>query len=159
MNLHSLLRMIDWKWTVTAIVAAYGAGLSTYKAWADRTRDKRQIRVTISPGYLTHGPNLSGEMLILSASNPGHRPVTLTSVGLQLPDKRTMIIPAQEGTAQLPHELNEGNSVTHWMPTREVAAELRRAGFSRKVRLTAFYLDATDDRHWSESLLFDTAHA
>jgi hypothetical protein len=151
----SLFPSGDWKWALMAVVSLYGAGLSTYNAYVARTINKRQLKITLKHGFLTFGPEPSDDMLILGASNPGHRPVTLTSVGLLLPDKRQMIFPHQDGSARLPHQLNEGTSVTHWMPAREVAEELRRRGFVGHIRLLAFYSDATDEQHQSHPLRLD----
>ena len=148
-------RGVDWKWAVMALVALYGAALSTYNAYAAKRINKRQVRVKLSHGLVTS--RLSDDMLILEASNPGHRPVTLTGVGLILPDKRQLIFPfSEEGSAPLPHQLNEGSNVTHWMPAREVAGELIRKGFPRHVELVAFYRDASDKCHKSNALTFDT---
>jgi hypothetical protein len=69
----------NWQWIVTAGIAAYGAALSTYNAWAARKKDRRHVKVTTSFGFLTYGPRLSETMLHLTASNPGQRPITLVS--------------------------------------------------------------------------------
>jgi len=143
MGIGFVLHGVDWKWAVTALIAIYGAALATYTSYKNNRDNKRQIAVKLSHGFLTFGPNLSGDMLILEASNPGHRPVTLSGVGLLLPDDRQMVLPDMPGTSALPHQLNEGTSMTHWMAVRETTAELRRVGFSGSVRLTAFYRDAT----------------
>ena len=94
-------------------------------------------------------------MLILECSNPGHHAVTLTGVGLLLPDNRQLVYPQQEGSMPLPHRLDAGANVTHWMPSREIAAELRRIGFSGATRLVAFYRDATGECHKSKTLIVD----
>jgi hypothetical protein len=144
----------NWQWWVMAVVAGYGALLSTYNAYAARKQSTRQVKVTVRHGFLTFGPNLSDLMLIVSASNPGQRAVTLTSVGFSLPDKSSLVLMSSDGT-QLPHELTEGTGCTHWIPIREMAQQLQRKGFSGNVKFTAFYLDAVDVRHSSEPFSFN----
>lgn len=145
---------IEWQWAVTAAVAIYGALLSTYNAYIARKQSRTQIRVTVSYGFLTSGPNLSDDMLILSASNAGRHAVSLTSVGFVLPTKQQLVI-TSEGSSQLPHHLTEGTSITHWIPVREVARILRDRRFSGTVKITAFYNDAVGARHYSKPLSFD----
>jgi len=63
-------------------------GLSTYNIYTARKQNRREIKVTMGSGFITRGPDLSDDMLVLSASNPGHRAVTVTGVGILLPDGR-----------------------------------------------------------------------
>jgi len=142
---------IDWHWISTTAVAVYGAGLSTYNMYNARRKDRREIKVTISAGYLTHGPDLSDEMFVLSASNPGHRAVTVTSVGIRLPDGRQMVFPYPEGP-QLPYHLTEGTNCDHVVPIREIARKLSTSGFRGTVKIKAFYRDAVENVHTSKPL-------
>ena len=145
----------DWKWIVTTAVAGYGAALSTFNAYVAARRLRRQVSVTMSYGFLTNGPSLSDEMLFVSASNPGQRPITLTSVGLLLPDGRRMLLPVPEGTQQLPVQLSEGTNCKHWIGAQDVIRELRRTGFSGTAAVRGFYQDATDVYHNSKPFDID----
>ncbi|HMC30602.1 MAG TPA: hypothetical protein VKL99_07180 [Candidatus Angelobacter sp.] len=142
----------NWEWIV---IAAYGAVLSTYNAWAARKKDRRQVKVTANLGFLSYGNRVSETMLNLTASNPGHRPVTLVSTGFSLPNKQQMVLFTPEGTTQLPCELMEGKHCTHWISAREVADQLRKSGFSGKVKVRGFYRDAVDEKHFSKPFKFD----
>ena len=151
----TLLHLIDWHWMLTAILGIYGAALTTYSISSARKQNRRQVKVTVNYGYLTYGRALGDEqMFILSASNPGQRAVTLTGVGFQLPDKRTLVLPYPQGT-QLPHQLMEGTNCQHFVSIRDVARELSRSGFSQKVKLIGFYRDAVDVWHRSRPFPFN----
>lgn len=145
----------DWQWIITAGMAVYGALLSTYNAYVQRKQSKRQIVVTVTWGFLTYTTRLSELMLYIQASNPGHRPLTLTGNGFRLPGGRQAVLTAAEGTVQLPHSLTEGTSCTHWIPAREIKHELRASGFSGKVPIIGFYLDALGKCHVSKPFELD----
>jgi hypothetical protein len=140
----------NWQWLVMAAVAVYGALLSTYNAYVARKQRKRQVKVWLSYGMLTNGPELSENMLLLSAANAGHRTVTLTSYGFRLPDGRQLVAPVPQGNASLPCELTEGKSCMFWMSVQEVSQQLKRNGFSGTVRIKGFYRDAVDGLHSSK---------
>jgi hypothetical protein len=148
------LPRIEWQWAVTTAVAMYGASLSTYNAYVARKQNRRQIRVTMSYGFLTFGPNLSDQMLILNASNPGQRDLSLTGVGILLPTKQQLAI-LSEGSSPLPHHLTQGTSITHWTPVQEMKRMLRDRNFPGTVNVTAYYSDAVGARHYSKPLSFD----
>lgn len=141
--------MKTWQWIVMAVIAGYGAVLSTYNAISSRKQNKHQITVSVSHGLLAFGPQLSDQMIMVNASNRGHRGVTLGSAGLWLPDKRQLVF-MSGGTVQLPHHLTEGTSCQQWTPLADIERELRRIGFSGKVSVRGFYLDALNKYHLSE---------
>jgi hypothetical protein len=145
---------MNWQWIVTAVIAAYGALLSTYNVWATLKKDRRQIKVAVSFGFLTSGPELSEQMLFVVASNAGHHPVTVTSAGLRLPDKRSLVLMASTGT-DFPHHLEEGKLARHWMRLAEIKASLRESGFSKAVKVRGFYCDALGEDHLSDAVEID----
>jgi hypothetical protein len=146
---------IDVRWAVTVLVAGYGAVLSTYNTYISRKQSRHQIKVKISFGWLTYGPNLGDDMVMTEASNPGHRAVTLTSVGFLLPDGRQLVLTFAQGSASLPHHLSEGTSITHWIPLIDLKRSIHEAKFAGKVKLRAFYNDAVGARHLSKQVPFD----
>ncbi len=142
---------LDLQWAVTTAIALYGAGLSSYNAHTARKQVKRQINVTISYGCHTYTDGRLGEqMIFLTAANPGHRAVTLTSVGLRLPDGKSLVNVDDAGTARLPHHLTEGTTITQWMPLEGVKESLRRKGVYGRVKLFAYYGDAVGATHKSK---------
>jgi hypothetical protein len=144
---------VDFRWAVTVLVALYGALLSTYNAYVARKQSRHQIDVKITFGWLTYGPNLSDDMVMVGASNPGHRAVTLTSVGFLLPDGRQLAL-MTEGSKPLPHHLSEGTSIQHWIPQHELIETLRKQRFSGPVKLRGFYNDAVGATHLSKPVSF-----
>jgi hypothetical protein len=146
---------IDLKWAVAVIVAAYGAGLSSYNTYIARKQSQHQIAVKVTFGWLTNGPNLSEDMLMVEASNPGHRAITLTSVGFLLRDGRQLALLDPQGSKSLPHHLAEGTNIMHWIPMREMSDTLHKNGLTGKVKLRGFYKDAVGATHQSERASFN----
>ena len=64
--------MVDWIAPITALVALYGAVLSTYTLISSRRDKRRRVKVELSAGFLATGPDLSAAMLLIKVSNPGH---------------------------------------------------------------------------------------
>lgn len=147
---------MDWTTGVTAVVALYGAGLSTYTLIQNRKEKQRQISVKLSNGFLTYGPELSPAMLLIEATNPGDRTVVLNTVGLSLPDGKTVAFPNPQSTVCFPYPLQEGNSCMVWTPLKELAQQLSQKGYSGKVRLVGFYRDQLGTVYRSNAFAFDT---
>lgn len=146
-------RALDhWDKLVTAIVAIYGAVLSTYNLVVTRRDKLRGVTVQLRFGFMPIGPDLGAQMLFIEASNPGHRPVQLTSVGLLLPDRRTIAWMQPQASRPLPAELSEGQSCSAWMPLEEVEQQLRRHGYKGKLKVRGFYDDALGKRHYSRAV-------
>ncbi|MGO9019660.1 MAG: hypothetical protein ACLQVJ_15060 [Syntrophobacteraceae bacterium] len=146
---------MNWTAIVTAAVAVYGAALSTYTLIQNRKEKRRQIRVKLSNGFLTSGPELSPAMLLIEATNPGNRTVILNTVGISLPDKKTLAFPIPHSNVRFPHPLPEGNSCLVWTPLKELAQQLRQEGYSGKVKLVGFYRDQVGTQYSSNAFAFE----
>lgn len=148
--------MADIKWTdiVTALVALYAAGLSTYNFIMER-RDKRpSLNVRLSYGALTLSDH--GQIVLLfNVSNAGSQPITLTSIGVRLNDKRTLYMPQLSGTASLPIELQPGQGRLFWMLPHVVAQSLHEQGYNGEQKVRAVCTDATGREHFSKSWTFN----
>ncbi len=147
---------IAWPTVITAVVALYGAVLSTLNYVASRREKKRLVKVGLSFGYLTHGPQLSPAMLLITAANIGTLPVTLSSGGVRLPNGKQAFSPQPNSDVAFPHELQGGRECRIWTDAKEFADALRREGLFGKVKLKGFYLDQTGVHHTSKPLRFDT---
>ena len=145
---------INWTDIVIALVALYGAGLSTYTFIVER-RDKRPLlNVRLTYGILDYVTR--GEIAMLFfVSNSGSRSVTVTSVCLLLPDKRTMVVRQLPGTAPLPVELQPGQGQTFWMLPRDVAQTLHEEGYRGVLKVRARCTDATGRDYHSKAGTFD----
>lgn len=140
---------------ITAIVALYGAVLSTYTLVVNRKDKQRQIDVKLSNGVLTFGPELSPAVLLIEASNPGNRTVILNTTGIRLPDRKTVAFPNPQSNVTFPHALEEGKSCLVWTPMKEFAGMLRQHGYEGTLRLVAFYRDQLGKEHCSNRFDFD----
>src|SRR5579883_823090 len=76
------------KWSEWATV--YASLLATYTYFADRQGRKFLAKTTVSPGFIGAGPNVK-DALILTVSNPGERPITLSGWALRLPSKKQLV--------------------------------------------------------------------
>ena len=144
------------KWTeiVIALVALYGAIISTCNLLASRAEKLRKVRVALSMGFTAHGDRTSPAQLILQAQNVGKRTLTLTAVGLVLPGKVRVwfVHPECWLSGSLPHELQEGKSFVSTRELSELVAELAERGYTGRVRVQGFYTDALGTDYRSKPL-------
>ncbi len=141
---------------VTALVAVYGAILATYTAVA-RWREKRaRINVKISLGVISQELAGSSETLvILSASNPGSKAITLSSWGLTLPNRNHLAFPNPLGSdVQFPHELAPETSCRVWVEAKEIARAMKTEGYSDKAKVVGFYRDQVGRTYKSKPFEF-----
>ncbi|MDP2937524.1 MAG: hypothetical protein Q8O86_13650 [Dehalococcoidia bacterium] len=94
-------------------------------------------------------------MLLIEASNPGNRTVTLNSAGITLLDDKTVVFPNPVSNVSFPHGLDEGKSCLVWTPMKEFTSALRHEGHKGRVRLVAFYRNQLGKEYNSEKLDFD----
>jgi len=78
---------IEWNWPViiTALVAVYGAVLSTVNTIANLRAKQQRLSVVLSNGFLTYGPNVGPLMLFIEIANVGSKVVTINSINIKLP--------------------------------------------------------------------------
>jgi len=102
--------------TVTAIVAAYGAVLSTVAVARQIITERVSIKITAHRDMMTHGdPRHDGTtLIILKVVNKGRRPVTITHTGAWC------LYPTQpfmcgDNEPLLAHEIKEGEGITSYM--------------------------------------------
>jgi hypothetical protein len=149
---------MNWNLVVTvliALVALYGAILSTHSLLLARREKARTIKVSISNGFLTFGPRLSELMILVEAANPGERTVTLHAPTLRLPDGKQMLLPFGNSSVSFPYDLPEGKSCTAWIEAKEIAADLREHGYSGTVKFRAQFRDAVGNSFISKPWSFD----
>jgi len=132
-----------WPTIVTAVVAIYSAVLSTYILITKSKEEKRQLKVELSFGFLTEGPEVSQEMLFVTASNTGFRPITLNASGILLPHKQQLLFMVPKSNVQFPYELLEGKNCIVWIEVKVLVQDLKKNSYSGKVKLKGFFRDAT----------------
>ena len=145
-----------WAQLVTAIVAVYGAVLSTLNLLNIKKEKRRQLSIKMSKGWLTIPTGLSGDMFIIEVANPGYRPVTIGTPYIKLPDKGSLFFLMPTAEVQFPHELQEGKRCLLWVEEAEVKRSLKGKGYSGKVTLRAEVSDQTGKRYrGKKALVFD----
>lgn len=134
----------NWPAIITALVAVYGAILSTYTFVTNRREKQRQLLISFSNGFLTYGVDISPPMLFIEVANPGSRTVTVNIPCIKLPDGKSIVFPNPAGMSDVtfPHELKEGKSCRLWIEMKELARELVRLGYSDIVKLEAEVRDS-----------------
>jgi hypothetical protein len=141
---------------ITALLAMYGAILSTIVAIRDWRARRPKIAVKTSWGLLDLGRgNTSDAMLFVQATNPGQKPVTLSSVGFVLPSQERVFLKEPHGSMRIPCELASESACQVWIGAGELAQLLRSHGFSGTLRLIGFYNDQVGRTHKSKPFKFD----
>jgi len=144
---------------VSALVAGAGLILSAVK-YIDKRREKKfRVNVTLKHGWPTYANGtLGAAVLLIEAMNPGSRCVTLTSYGILLPNKGSLVFPSDFGNGNtLPYALAAGKNCTKWMDTLRVTEALLGSGWQGKIKLVGFYGDALGKKYKSKPLNFDIA--
>jgi hypothetical protein len=144
-----------WIMIITAVVACYGAILSTISIISSRREKSRIVKVKISSGFLASGPRLSETMIFIGASNPGQRTVTLSLPYLQLPGNNQVLIFQNNSNVTFPHELSEGKSCTAWIEARQLGQLLHEKQYAGKIKLVGVYPDLVGTDYKSKPWLFD----
>lgn len=124
------------------LTAATGIGglLFALDRWA---KDAPDLQVSLTNGFLTY-PNgtLSESMvLMIEAVNTGRRPITVTSAGIELKDRRTVAF--LDSYPPAPYELTDGQKILFVADMRGLA----RLPDPANLLDRAFVADATGQRH------------
>lgn len=144
---------------ITLLIALWGAILSTYKLLSDRNKTKRTLKVEVSYGFMTLENDVGPNTISLTAINTGYRPITLTSVGYLLPDKKTMFIVEPQSNVKFPYTLLEGNQCSVWKIQKKMALELKENGYSGTIKIRGYYRSAIGNLYKSKPIKFDIEKA
>jgi hypothetical protein len=130
-------------------VAAIGLGLSVYNTIQAR-RDKRPVlRIKVNFGFLVFGPELSDQKIFFEIGNAWNQSITLSSLCIPLPDKRTMAFFNLEGEKQMPVVLTPGMSTRYWLDSAQVEAETIGAGITRHSKFRVMARDTLGNEYLS----------
>jgi hypothetical protein len=137
------------------ILAAYGAVLATINAAVRIAERRRSVKVELAWGFGTNGGMPTGSSLfVISATNAGGRDVTLSSVGLILPNGKPFALLQTPGLT-LPFRLHEGANCGAGLDPRGVAFNLKGNGLRGKVRLVGYFSDTVGKTYKSKPMEFD----
>jgi len=125
----------DWgKDVVVALIAIYGAALSTINWWQARRKDQRTLRLDWDdhihrnvPDGRFFGSTKSVPVLIVKATNTGYRSVPVAALGIELEDG-TPLRTDYDGsrTTRLPAQIGDGAVASAWIDEEEVLRALQR---------------------------------
>ena len=146
---------------MTALVALYGAILSTVVAVREWRARRPTVKVEVSEGRVggMPGNGWSGHMIFCDALNRGHKAITLQMVGFQLPNREQFVIPYPSPYVWFPYDLLPEKSCKVFTPASDLAKHLKARGFPQKVSLVGFYNDDVGRRYRSKPAIFDTSSA
>lgn len=144
---------------LTAALAIYGAGLSTYNAIQARRKDSRSLQVRMNTSMFTFGSSVGPPMLTIEVVNDGHRSVVADPPQLimtEMPGKVMALMGAQ-GLNEFPKQLAEGEVGCVRIAYGDVARSLISAGCASTVELRAICKDSTGRQYRSSSWKVDVA--
>lgn len=132
-----------------------GAITAVYTVYLQKREKGTRIRVEVSNSFLDYDTHLSDLVLTIRASNPGHKPITLSSQGFILPDKKRMFLRNPGSDVRFPHVLEPERSCTVWIDAHDLAHYLKSEGYSDKIKVVGFYLDQVGRIYKSRGWEFD----
>ena len=130
---------IEWNWPViiTALVAVYGAILSTFNTIANRRDKQQRLSVVLKNGFLIYGPDTGPLMLFIEIANVGSKVVTIRGIDIKLPKGESVPILNifdPRGTF-LPYTLEEGKSCSTGVEIEKLVKAIIQEGYSKKIKL------------------------
>jgi hypothetical protein len=125
---------------LTALIALYGAGLSTLIALREWKARRPDVHVGLSMGTFDACPgNPTDTMVFLVAANAGTKAATLAWMGFVLPNRSRLTLTDPDSNATFPHKLMPEESCQVWIEATRLAEHLKSDGFSDSVKLIGFY--------------------
>src|SRR5205807_2504081 len=97
---------------LTAVIAIYGAGLSTYTFIMNRREKRRVLTVKANHALAPDSHGNAEELIIIGVSNPGFQNVTVVSVSIELPNRKQLVFPNPRSDKRIPHELTPGTKLS-----------------------------------------------
>ena len=134
---------------IVAVVAIYGAVISTITFFSRRNEKQRQLKVRFSNGFTIFGQNFSELMLIIEVSNPGFRDVTINVPSLILPDRKPVVFPNPQSNVRFPYKLEEGTKCMVWTEMKDLAQNLKENGYTGILKIDAEVDDGAGRRYKS----------
>ena len=136
------MKGIYWTQIVTALVAVYGAIMSTITFLSNR-KDK-QCKLTIKISDENKRP-IRGQvfMIVVTVFNSGNRDITIDSPKILFPNGKSIGFPDYDSDENFPHRLVEGTKCTIWVGKERIANYLEEKGFKGIVK---FFVEIEDGK-------------
>jgi hypothetical protein len=140
---------------IIAVVALYGAGLSTYTLIQNNKEKRRQLKVHITKRFPVskEGQVLKPDGIIIHIKNPGYKKVTVVDSQIMLPKEEVLIFPSPIGNIRFPYEIEEGKDCVVSIELQKVISGANELGYSGDVKLKAKVIDGAGDRYISKKAL------
>ncbi|MGB2964229.1 MAG: hypothetical protein WBB69_09605 [Anaerolineales bacterium] len=156
---------MDWTKTATAIVAIYGAIISTYTLYRQYKARHAQIEVELNY-YLPSNRPVNAWSINLRAKNKSQFKVILNSIGFILPERKVHLPTGwKDGKfletfhhsrqQELPIELEPHSSYETKVPAWDFAQSISRKGFKESIKVCAFFVDGLGNKHKSKHKRFN----
>jgi hypothetical protein len=145
---------------VLLFLGLLGAGLSLYNFFDIRRRSARILKLSLMTCMPTYKEGQLGNPLMeVIATNIGQRSVTVTNLGLELPEGRTLALlhqgyPGFEDTPT-PATLQDGEIARRYFSYADIAGAVRQHQLPPKLAIKAFAVDSAGQRHYGKALSFD----
>ena len=145
---------MDWTGIVIALVALYGAVLSTYTLIQNNKEKRRQLKVHITKRFPVskQGQILKPDGIIIQMKNPGYKKVTVVDSQIMLPKGEPIIFVSPIGNVRFPYEIEEGKECVVHIELQKVISGATKLGYSGDVKLKAKVIDGAGDRYISNKL-------
>ena len=143
---------MEWTDIAVAIVAIYGAELSTYNLIIKLKERFNTIKVDINVGFLSGSTGVSDTNLIISANNHSSKRVTLQPPYIDLPDNKKMLLMNYQSNITFPYELKPRNNCKVWNNLKRTAQSLKEEGYEGTIKIKGVYKDAIGNKYKSKAL-------
>lgn len=143
---------------VLLTLGAVGTILSLYNFWELRGRGLRHVRVTFGTAIPTYDNGQLGESFVsITAANTGHRDVTITNLGIELPKKKTLALLSSDnfpGIADtpVPIKLSDGEIACRYYPYESVNYAFNDYGIFSRKWIKPFAVDSSGRRHYGTKI-------
>lgn len=132
-----------------ALVAIYGAILSTYGIY--QSYDDKRVKIEVELSYGLMGDDLI-ETYFIIAKNTGEKTVTLSNVAFALPNEFKLEIGAPLLDGRLPRKIESGESINVEYDMRTLVKGLNEHGYSNLKTISAYFSDQLGNKYMSRPI-------
>jgi hypothetical protein len=148
--------------TFLLLLGLYGAGLSTFNYRHAKRKERRTVEVELSSAVPVYEEGPSGAPFVqITATNVGHRAVTITTVAIELPGGKRLFPTVSRDfhgatNTRLPASLTDGQSVSYFLRYEDVGIDLLKHGFkNRKTKIVPLCVNSVGDVYRGKPWVID----